>query len=387
MKSKMRHLVVSVENIQARATHILKQVMLSRGGECATPREVYLLTNEPVKVVMMGTVNQFRDAIINLRLQPFGLSRLAAELQELIDGAGSGVTGMRTIEAGRHSLTVGGRTLVMGILNVTPDSFSDGGMYNSLDEAVSRAHEMVEAGVDIIDIGGESTRPGSEPVPPDEELRRTIPVIKAIASEIEVPISIDTCKSAVASEALDAGAVMVNDISGLRMDPEMVALVSEADVPVVVMHMQGVPQNMQDNPEYGDVVQDIARFLREQASVAVAGGISREKIIIDPGIGFGKTLDHNLEIIRRLDEFKSIGYPVLCGPSRKKFIGAVLGRETDQRVFGTAATVAFAVDRGADMVRLHDIEEVLDVVKMSDALAGRDEGAAVSTALSRPDRP
>lgn len=374
MRRKMRYLVISAENVQARATHIIKEVMLSRGGECATPREVYLLDKDPVRVLMMGTITQFRRTIQNLRQQPFGLSRLAEELKVLIDREDSELPSGREMKAGRHSISIGGRTLIMGILNVTPDSFSDGGLYSSREDAVARAHEMVEAGADIIDIGGESTRPGSEPVSLEEELNRTIPVIEAVASGTDIPISIDTYKSEVAKKALEAGAAIINDISGLRMDPEMIPLAAESKVPVVIMHMQGVPLNMQDNPEYEDVVLDIVKFLRERCLEAVAGGISDEMIIVDPGIGFGKTLHHNLEIIRRLEEFRSLGYPLLLGPSRKRFIGGVLGRETDDRVFGTAAAVSLAVEKGADIIRVHDVEQMADVVRMSDALAGRGNG-------------
>lgn len=371
MKHKMPYLLISVENVQARATHIIKEVMLSRGGECATPREVYALEKEPVRVIMMGTARQFQSAINNLKIQPFGLSRLAEELQATLESAVSEGSVEREIKAGGFSLPLGRRTLVMGILNVTPDSFSDGGEYKSDEEAVNRAVEMVNAGADIIDVGGESTRPGSEPVTVEEEIRRTIPVIRAIAGEVDVPVSIDSYKSEVSERALDAGAVILNDVSGLRFDPKMIRLAAESKAPVIIMHMQGIPRNMQENPEYDDVVLDITRFLRARAQAAVDGGVDPGKIIVDPGIGFGKTLDHNLEIIRCLERFKSLGYPVLLGPSRKRFIGGVLDRGTDQRLFGTAATVALAVAGGADIVRVHDIEQMVDVVRMADAVIRR----------------
>lgn len=371
MKHKMPHLLISVENVQARATHIIKEVMLSRGGECATPREVYSLGKESVRVIMMGTVRQFQSAVGNLKAQPFGLSGLAEELRVVVERAVSESPEGRVIQAGRFSLPLGGKTLIMGILNVTPDSFSDGGRYQSHEEAVERAVEMVKAGADIIDVGGESTRPGSEPVTLEEETRRTIPVIKAIADAVDVPISIDSYKSEVSERALDAGAVILNDISGLRFDPEMIRLAAESKAPVIIMHMQGVPGNMQENPEYDDVVLDITRFLRARAQAAVDGGVDPKKIIVDPGIGFGKSVDHNLEIIRCLDRFKSLGYPVLIGPSRKRFIGGVLDRDTGQRLLGTVATVALSVAGGADIVRVHDVEQMVDVVKMSDAVIRR----------------
>ena len=376
MSCKMKYAVVSVENVQARAANIIKQAMLSKGGECATPRDVLLKTTEPVRVLMVGTVTQFRQAIKNLSVQPFGLARLADELKELFREAFPEKEAAREIVAGGYSFPLGGRTLVMGVLNVTPDSFSDGGRYDTFEGARERALAMTREGADIIDIGGESTRPEAEALSLDEELERTIPVIESVAGEIGVPVSIDTYKSDVARSALDAGASIVNDISGLRFDPGMTPLVAERDVPVVIMHMQGTPRDMQKNPTYDDVVGDIMRFLRARAGLAIDGGVKRERIIVDPGMGFGKTLEHNLEIIRRLDEFRSLGYPLLLGTSRKSFIGAVLDRPADERLLGSAATVALAIARGADLVRVHDVKEMVEVVKMADAIVRRDRESA-----------
>lgn len=240
-----------------------------------------------------------------------------------------------------------------------------------MEKARRRALEMREAGVDMIDIGGESTRPGAEPLPLEEELRRTIPLIESLEGEIDVPISIDTYKSEVAGRALDAGASIINDITALRFDEKLAPLAARFGAPVILMHMQGEPRNMQENPRYEDVVGDISRFLRERAAAAVEAGIAPEKLLVDPGIGFGKTVEHNLEILRRIEEFRGLGYPLVLGTSRKRFIGAVLDRPVDQRLLGTAATVAFAVARGVDVVRVHDTEEMLEVVKMADAAAGK----------------
>ena len=371
MSRKMRHLVVAVDSIQARAANILKQIMLSKGGECATPRDVISKNTEPVQVVLMGTVSQFQRAIKNLAMQPFGLRDLGKELEELLGRVLSVADGPREMAAGSHTLRFGGHTLIMGVLNVTPDSFSDGGDYNTLDNARDRAREMIKAGADIIDIGGESTRPGAAPVVLEEEAGRTIPVIEALAGESTVPISIDTYKSEIARRALDAGASIINDISGLRFDPLMIGLLAERDVPVLIMHMQGPPRDMQEEPTYDDVVGDIIRFLRRQAEVALEGGVEAGKIMIDPGIGFGKTLEHNLEIMRRADEFSSLGYPLVLGTSRKRFIGAVLDRPVGERLLGTAATVAFAISRGVDVIRVHDVEEMSEVVRMADAMCGK----------------
>lgn len=259
------------------------------------------------------------------------------------------------------------RTLIMGILNVTPDSFSDGGLYFDRQSALERAYQMIEDGADIIDIGGLSTRPGSNPVPVEEELRRTVPLIEALSEEISVPISIDTYRSEVAREALGAGASMVNDISGLRFDPEMSSVVAEAGVPVVLMHIRGTPRNMQKDPSYEALIPEIMDYLRESIELARASGI--KDIIVDPGIGFGKTFDHNLEIIHNLEEFTMLGRPVLVGPSRKAFLGEILQTAPPtERIEGTAAAVTVSVINGANIVRVHDVKEMTKVVRVADAI-------------------
>jgi len=258
------------------------------------------------------------------------------------------------------------RTYVMGILNVTPDSFSDGGRYFTLDLALEHALKMIEDGADIIDVGGESTRPGSDPVPIEEELRRVIPVIKELAKRTKVPISIDTYKSEVARRALDNGALIVNDISGLRFDEKMTEVVAEYKASVVLMHIKGTPKTMQQNPEYKDVISEIYSYLSESVNLALSAGI--KQIIVDPGIGFGKRLIDNLEIIRRLREFKSLGYPILIGVSRKSFIGNILNLPVDQRLEGTAGAVAISVWNGANIVRVHDVKEMVRVVRIVDAI-------------------
>ncbi|MDI6891081.1 MAG: dihydropteroate synthase [Thermodesulfovibrionales bacterium] len=261
------------------------------------------------------------------------------------------------------------KTYIMGILNVTPDSFSDGGLYLDKSSAIERAYRMVDEGADIIDIGGESTRPGSKSVTVEEELRRTIPVIEALAKEINVPISIDTYKSEVAKIALDAGASMVNDISGLRFDPEMPEVVSEYKVPVVIMHIKGRPKDMQQNPVYEALIPEIMDYLRIGIKIAARSGVSEDKIIIDPGIGFGKTPDHNLEIINNLGEFSLLEKPIMIGPSRKAFIGKILGDvPATERIEGTAAAVAISIINGANIIRVHDVKEMVRVAKVADAI-------------------
>lgn len=257
-----------------------------------------------------------------------------------------------------RELNPDGRVLIMGILNVTPDSFSDGGRFLSPDAAVERALAMEKEGADIIDVGGESSRPGAEPVPVEEELRRVLPVLERLRGKLRIPISIDTTKAEVAEAALRAGASIVNDISALRFDPAMAPLVAKFGAGLVLMHMLGTPKTMQQAPHYEDVVTEVRDFLAERAQYAQSQGIPREAIAVDPGIGFGKTVEHNLELLRRLPELVELGFPVLVGPSRKSFIGAILGLGVEERLEGTLAACAVAVVRGADILRVHDVKEV-----------------------------
>lgn len=261
------------------------------------------------------------------------------------------------------------RTYIMGVLNVTPDSFSDGGLYFEKDVAIEHALKLIEDGADIIDIGGESSRPGSLPVPVEEEIRRTIPVITELTKKTRIPISIDTYKAKVAKEALDAGASIVNDISGLRFDPEMASVVAKNNVPIILMHIKGTPNNMQINPTYEALIPEIIDYLRGSIQLCRKSGIPDQNIIIDPGIGFGKTLEHNLEIIANLKEFTSLGKPIAIGVSRKAFIGKILGDvPTSKRLEGTASAVAISIFNGANIVRVHDVLEMSKVVKIADAI-------------------
>lgn len=261
------------------------------------------------------------------------------------------------------------RTLVMGVLNVTPDSFYDGGRHSSTETAIRHARQLIAEGADILDIGGESTRPGSEPVPSEEELSRVIPVIEAIASESDIAISIDTFKSTTAREALRAGAHIVNDISGMRFDPQMLDVAAQTGAGVVLMHIQGTPKTMQQNPHYEDVVQEVKEYLAGCAELARQAGIPAKHIWVDPGIGFGKTPEHNLQLLRNLSELRSLGYPLLVGTSRKSFIGKILGDlPPEERLEGTLATLALAVREGADIVRVHDVRAAVRAVRVADAV-------------------
>jgi dihydropteroate synthase len=272
----------------------------------------------------------------------------------------------------------GDKTYLMGVLNVTPDSFYDGGRHVDLDRALLHAGRMVEEGVDIIDVGGESTRPGAEPVSQQEEIDRTLPVLEGIAGRWDVALSIDTYKSSIAREALSAGVDFVNDISGLRFDPEMAGVVARGGVPTILMHIQGTPRDMQKDPQYEDVVQDILDSLVESLRIAEDAGLPRELTLVDPGIGFGKRLEHNLEILRRIDEFGSLGRPILVGASRKSMIGAVLGGlRPEERLEGTLAISAYCMMKGVDVLRVHDVKENVRVRTMIEALGRpRERGRA-----------
>jgi len=318
---------------------------------------------EAADVLIAGTVGSLR--------------RLSQSLAETDPAQGSALRQVidnwqkppvRELHCGQRRLLLGEKTLLMGILNATPDSFSGDGFAGDAEEGLRRASQMTADEADILDVGGESSRPGAESVPLEEELRRTLPLIERIAGELDVPISIDTTKAKVAAEALARGACMVNDISALRADDQMAEVIAQAKAGVVLMHMQGTPRNMQKDPRYADLMGEIISYLEEGAERALAAGISKEQIVVDPGIGFGKTLEHNLEILRHLEELRTLGYPLLVGTSRKSMIGQILGTSVEERLEGTAATVALAIAGGADIVRVHDVKEMARVAKVADAL-------------------
>jgi dihydropteroate synthase len=260
------------------------------------------------------------------------------------------------------------KTGIMGILNVTPDSFYDGGRFVEPQVALERAHQMVEEGADIIDIGGQSSRPGSEPVPEAEEARRVLPVVEAVASSVRALISVDTYRAAIARAALDAGAHLINDISALRGDPPLLEVVAKRQAPLILMHMKGMPRDMHLNPTYEALIDEVFAFLQERLRTAQAGGVAAARLLIDPGIGFGKGAHHNLELLRKLHHFHALGRPIVIGTSRKSFIGRILGTEVDERLEGTAATVAAAIMQGASVIRVHDVRAMARVARMMDAL-------------------
>lgn len=363
MAPKMVHRVIKVKNLRSKAAVILKQEMLSKGGEAAIHRDAGDLDQEATDVLLMGTKRQYRELCKKLKLQPFGLRQLAEEIKVVLDSYEN--KDVRTLRCRDRALALGERTLVMGILNVTPDSFSDGGKFFDPKVAVEHAREMVREGADIIDIGAESTRPSTwdqKPLSAAEEIERLLPVLKQLVQELPVPISVDTYKAETARAALDAGAHIINDIWGFQRDPEIAGVAAEYDVPVVLMHNQ-------DGTEYQDLMSDLAAFLRKSIQIAEEAGVRPENVIIDPGIGFGKNAEQNLIVMRRLGELRSLGKPVLLGTSRKSTIGKVLDLPVDQRLEGTLATVVWGIAQGAaDIVRVHDVKETVRAVRMTDAI-------------------
>jgi dihydropteroate synthase len=276
-----------------------------------------------------------------------------------------------------RTLAFGERPLIMGILNVTPDSFSDGGRHFETQQAVDWGLRMADDGADILDVGGESTRPGAAEVSPEEEAARVVPVVEALHGKTEAAISVDTMKAPVARQALDVGACIINDVSALSHDPDMPAAARDTGAGVVLMHMQGTPRTMQQNPRYDDVVAEVAGFLESRVAGLVAEGLDRDTMAVDPGIGFGKTVAHNVELLARLDALKAIGVPVVVGLSRKSFLGKLTGREVDERLAGSLSALVFCLLNGADVMRVHDVRESLDAMKVAGILDGRKRGEDV----------
>jgi len=359
METKALHRLIKIYDLSPKQANIIKQEMLGKGGDAAVTRGTVDSSVERTDVLMMGTEKQYRAVIKKLRMQPFGLARLAGQLEEML----SNLRGRkpRTLECQGKKIILGERTLVMGILNLTPDSFSDGGKYGNTETALAHARRMEAEGVDIIDVGGESTRPGYAPVGMEEELDRVLPVLRALLREVNVPVSIDTTKAEVARRALEEGVHIVNDQWALRADPALAPLCAEYGVPLVMMHNQR-------GTEYRDLMGDMVRYFEESIEVAVSAGVPRYNIIIDPGIGFGKTVEQNIEVMRRMRELACLGLPVLLGTSRKSLIGKTLNLPSEQRIEGTGATVALGIVNGADIVRVHDVKEMVRVARMTDAM-------------------
>ncbi|WP_141706303.1 dihydropteroate synthase [Desulfuribacillus alkaliarsenatis] len=365
MKQKGEFFHVYVSNVNLRAANIMKQEMLSKGGEACLHMGVSKLELESSDVILFGSRRIFKKIIANFSFQPFGLKRISKELKEMFDAYDRSQNLNEIPEWCKHmNIPLKKRTIIMGILNVTPDSFSDGGSYTTVELAVRRAKEMVAEGADIIDIGGESTRPGALPVNLEAELVRVLPIVKAVAKEIQTPISVDTYKAEVAEAAVKEGAKIINDVWGAKKQPEIAKVAAKYKVPIILMHNR-------DNKEYKNLVGEMIQDLRESIDIAQNAGVINDYIILDPGIGFAKEYEHNLEVMYRLRDICKLGYPVLLGTSRKSLIAKTLDLPVNERVEGTAATVALGIERGVDIVRVHEVKEMQRVCRMMDAMVRR----------------
>jgi dihydropteroate synthase len=363
MSNKAVFRVIKIENVSTRDANLLKQTFLAKGGEAAVGRGTADLSIEYTDVLLCATLKQYRIAIEQLKLQPWGLAKLAQAIEKALNS--SEKFPERSYSWGQQALSIRPRrTLVMGILNVTPDSFSDGGQYNTMDKALRHVEDMIQNGADIIDIGAESTRPyiGAEKISAEEEMERLGPLLERIVSISTVPVSIDTYKSSIALEALKLGAHMINDIWGLQQDNNMAKVVAQYNVPIIIMHNQDTTQYEQD------IMSEICSFLQRSIAIGIEAGIDKDKFIIDPGIGFGKTPAQNLVVMSRLEELKSLGCPILLGTSNKRFIGEVLRLPVKDRVEGTGATVAMGIMKGSNIVRVHDVKAMARIAKMTDAM-------------------
>ena len=369
MLPKAATFLIRLNAINNNAANILKQEMLSLGADAAIARGALTGKTKKTDMLLIGQLAQFGALADKLKIQPFGLQKLVGELDENIKNF---TKNDFVLPLRKGFLNLSKKTQIMGIINLTPDSFSDDGLYrqpsnNYPDLALKKAQALVDDGANIIDLGGQSSRPGAKNISTKEELSRTVPVVKLLAKKIKVPISIDTTKFQVARAALDAGAQIINDICGLR-DKRMIKVAAQYKAAVVIMHMLGRPANMQKIIAYESLIDDIAIYLKKSIDSAQAAGIKPDKIIIDPGVGFGKTPIHNLEIIKHLADFKALGKPILIGPSRKSFIAKVLGSDAQALTSGTLATCVMAAERGANIVRVHNVKEVSQALKIVEAV-------------------
>ncbi len=365
MSPKAQLLIIKIEGIKGFWANILKQEMLSIGGDVALPRDVITGKIKSTDCFVLATLSQYAKLVEKLRHQPWGMNEAGRKIKEAIDNLSRN---RWKIGAGKARLNVGAKTLIMGILNVTPDSFSEDGKFYREKDAINRALIMEEEGADIIDIGGESTRPGAKLVSAKEELKRILPVIKILSRKLRVPISVDTSKSEVAKAALNEGASLVNDVSGFNSDSRMKDVAAHFGIPVIIMHMKGNPRTMQKKPFYKSLFSEMIDYFNRSIDMLVEAGVSKENIIIDPGIGFGKTLNHNIEILKNLKELKILGRPILVGTSRKSFIGKLLDADIGNRLFGTVASSCLAMLNGADILRVHDVKEIKEAAIIIDSI-------------------
>jgi dihydropteroate synthase len=353
---------IKLEGVDTRAANLMKTCIETLGGGLAMRKEAQEFTVRETDLIISGSRRTLSLLATRLRGEPFGLDGIAAEISACLS------TGARLMSWGSRVLDFTRKTYVMGILNCTPDSFYPASRNETLREAMKSAREMIGAAVDIIDVGGESSRPGSDPIEPDEEIRRVIPVVQAIRRESDIMISVDTRRREIAERALDAGADIINDISGLKRNGELARLLARRKVPVVLMHMRGTPKTMQKQVSYKNTISEILRELQPSIAAALGAGIAPEMIIVDPGIGFGKRAQDNLRIIRELASLKSLNFPILIGLSRKGFIGEVLDRPVEKRLIGTVTANTLAIINGANIIRVHDVGDAVEMVKIIDSV-------------------
>ena len=356
MAPKAIGLSIKLTQVNLGAANILKQEMLSIGGDAAVARGVVNGKLEFSDIILLGNLDKIKKLVKKLNYQTiFGLPEIKQDLKNIIDNLENPQGKILNCNGIKLELN---ETKIMGILNVTPDSFSDGNQYLDADKAVKRALEMIAEGADIIDIGGESTRPGAKNVNAKTEIERVIPIIKKLREKTNIPISIDTTKAKVAKEALQTGASILNDISALQFDADMIKVLQNfPEVPVIKMHMLGTPKTMQDDPHYEDVIEEILSFFKERINFCEENGINRERIIIDPGIGFGKRQEDNLVILKKISEFKCLGVSIMLGASRKSFIGNIYDSDSTERLAGSLASTAFAFQNDIEIIRVHDVNE------------------------------
>lgn len=368
-KAAMR--LVRINRLPIFAANILKQEALSLGADAAVSRDALTGKVKFTDCLIMGNLAQHKLLCEKLKLQPYGLSKIADELKSALANY---LRDDFIVDLGRATLNLNTHTHIMGIINLTPDSFSGDGLYQRTEnrgqrtEIVEYAQKLVDEGADILDIGGESSRPGAKPVSLREELQRVIPAVKKIRKKVKAVISVDTYKAEVARQALDNGANIINDITALKADPKMAQIISRYKAAVVLMHMKGKPRTMQKSPRYGNCMEEIIDYLQRAIDAALEAGIHFERIIVDPGIGFGKTLEHNLKIIQSLEQLKVLGRPILVGTSRKSFIGKITGLAVSERLSATISSNCLSVIHGARIVRVHDVKEARQALIVLDSI-------------------
>jgi dihydropteroate synthase len=364
---KYRYNLIKIHDIKSPAANILKQTALSKGADLGVSTKVVNCKVDTSDTILTATDKQLRLIIDSLNIQPYGLNILAKELQELLDNKYKNPS---VLQIKKKDFCWGEKTYIMGVLNITPDSFSDPGKNLNLNDAMASARDMIDNGVDIIDVGAESTRPGAKEVDAEIQIERITPVLKELVKQFpDIPFSVDTRNHRVADKAIEIGASLINDVSGLMFDKELVRVVAATKVPIILMHSKDIPERMQEEASYENLMDELSESLLESVQVAREAGIEDNKIILDPGIGFGKKLYHNLEIIKRILEIKSLGYPLLVGASRKAFIGKILDNaDVESREEGLAAINTYLINHKVDMLRVHNVKYHSKVIRMADKI-------------------